>query len=94
MTRPYNFAKIHNDDSVFEHDNERKIGHIHINGKKDADHHLYLKNDKNLRNLDLILIVETKLTKQTNNSELAKKLCQFNLLQIFDADDDKNHIGM
>ena len=45
-------------------------------------------------NLDLVVITETKLTKETSNEELKEKLGEFNLLKRYDANDGKKHMGM
>ena len=94
ITRPYQFLKIYNDDCIFEEAGEMKIGFININGILDAEHHLYLNNDKNLSYLDLVVVGETKLTKMTTNEELAEKLSEFTLLQRFDAEDGQKHMGL
>ena len=54
---------------------------MNINGIIDADHHLYLNKDKNILNLDLLVIAETKLKRETNNDGLSEKLYEFNILQ-------------
>ena len=92
-TRSYQFKKIYNDDPIFEADGEVKIGYININGILDAEHNVYMNNDKNLLNLDLIVVAETKLTKTTSNDELAEQLSEFTLLKRFDANDGQKHMG-
>ena len=79
---------------MFNDEGELKIGYLNINGILDGDHHLYLNNDKNILNLDILVIAETKLTKETNHEELAEKLNEFNLLKRYDANDGKRHMGM
>ena len=64
LTRPYEFKKIYNEDEIFnEEGNEIKIGYLNINGVIDADHYVYLNNDKNPLNLDNLILAEAKLTK-------------------------------
>ena len=93
--RPYIFRKIFNEDQVFEdHEYEIKLGYLNINGLLDADHYEYLNNDINILNLDLIVIAETKLLAETKNEELKDKLNQFNLIQRFDSNDGRKHMGM
>ena len=94
LTKPYIFKKIYNDDSIFTNEGEVKIGFFNVNGILDAEHNVYLNNDKNLLNLDLLVIAETKLTTETSNNELKEKLWEFNLLQRFDANDGQKHMGM
>ena len=95
ITRPYKFKKYYNEDEVFnEKDKEIKIGYLNINGVLDGDHFVYLNNDKNLLNLDIVVLAETKLTKSEDNVYLAEKLDAFNLLQRYDEDDGKRHMGL
>ena len=80
--KPYQFKKIYNEDEVFiENDKEMKIGYLNINGVLDAEHFVYLNSDKNLLNLDLIVLAETKLTKEISNEDLKEKLGEFHLLK-------------
>ena len=71
-----------------------KVGFFNINGLLDAEHNVCLNNDRNLLNLDLLVIAETKLTKDTTNDELKEKLWEFTLLKRFDASDGQKHMGM
>ena len=95
ILRPYKFKKIFNDDQVFNiPDKEMKIGYLNINGLLDANHFQYLNNDKNLLNLDLLALAETKLTKETENMDIQEKLNNFDLVQRFDSNDGKKHMGL
>ena len=93
--RPYQFKKIYNGDEVFmKKDQEIKIAYLNINGVLDADHFIYLNSDKNLLNLDLIVLAETKLTKEISNEDLTEKLGEFHLLKRYDANDGMKHMGL
>ena len=95
LPRPYKFKKLYNEDDIFsDKGNEIKIGYLNINGVLDADHFVYLNNDKNMLNLDILILAETKLTKAEGNSELVEKLHEFKLLQRYDADDGMKHMGL
>ena len=96
LTSPYKFKKLYNDDEIFcDEGKEVKIGYLNLNGVLDAEHYVYLNNDKNLLNLDILILAETKLTKnECNNTELAEKLHEFHLLQRYDADDGMKHMGL
>ena len=57
----------------FVDDLEIKTGYLNINGLREADHAVYLNNDKHLLNLDLLVIAETKLTEE-KQMEICEKL--------------------
>ena len=53
--------KIYNNSEVFQNNSsEIKIGFLNINGLVDAYHAGYLNSDRNLLNLDLLVLAETK----------------------------------
>ena len=84
-----------NDDKVFVIDDlEIEIGYLNINGLLEADHADYLNNDKNLLNLDLLVLAETKLMQDTKNEDLQALLSNFDLYQRFDANDGEKHMGL
>ena len=95
VTKPYKFFKIFNDDEVFKTArNELKDGYFNINGVLDGNHNEYLNNDKNLLHLDVLVLAETKLTRETDSDMLATELSSYNILERFDAGDDKKHMGL
>ena len=53
-----------------------------------------MNNDKNLLNLDLLVLAETKLMEDTKNEDLIKVLSNFDVYQRFDANDGKKHMGL
>ena len=64
--RSYEFKKIYLDQKVFDKDeSEIKLGYLNINGLMEGNHCQYFNNDKNLMNLDVIVLAETKLLDQT-----------------------------
>ena len=92
ITRPYQFLKIHNDDEVFEVEGkELKVGYLNVNGILHSCE--YLNNDRNMNNLDLLIVAETKLTNRTSNELLSAKLEAFRILHRFDAQDGQEHMG-
>ena len=72
---------------------EIKIGYLNINGILETGHGEYLNNDKNLLQLDILAIAETKLTKDVNDSQLEELLTEYNILTRFDVDDGMKHMG-
>ena len=92
ITRPYQFLKMHNDDEVFEVEGkELKVGYLNVNGILHSCE--YLNNDRNMNNLDLLIVAETKLTNRTSNELLSAKLEAFRILHRFDAQDGQEHMG-
>ena len=71
-----------------------KIGYLNINGLLDANHFEYVNEDKNLLNLDLLALAETKLTRETENIDIQNALTNFYLVQRFDSNDGKKHMGL
>jgi len=85
--KQYEFKNTFLNQKVFVNDsNELKAGYLNINGFKEANHCHYLNEDKNLQDLDLIVIAETKL-KET------EKINNWKILGRYDANDDKKHCG-
>ena len=58
-----------------------------------AHHRQYLNEDKNLSNLDILALSETKLKKESNE-EITKLLSNWILLIRQDSDDEEIHMGM
>ena len=66
----YYFKKIYVDQQIFVTDEEEiKAGYLNINGLIDGGHVDYLNKDKNLRNLHVLIISETKLNNEITSSE-------------------------
>merc|ERR1712112_594489 len=53
-----------------------------------------LNNDKNLLQLDILVIAETKLTENVEDRYLNEKLREFSILGRFDISDHKKHMGL
>ena len=73
---------------------EVKIGYLNCNGILEAGHSEYLNNDKNLLQLDILVIAETKLTENVEDRYLNEKLREFSILGRFDISDHKKHMGL
>ena len=59
----YNMKKIYLEERIFENEEkEEKFGYFNINGLLDGNHADYLNEDKNLLNINLLVLAETKLT--------------------------------
>ena len=92
---PYQFKKIYLDDQIFKHrDLELKIGYLNINGLVDGNHIEYLNADHNLRNLDFMVIAETKLDVHCKTSSLTNILDNWDICARHDSDDQLKHMGM
>ena len=93
--RSYEFKKIYLDEDIFEHQvKEWKIGYLNINGLLDGNHATYFNSDKNLLNLDLVVLAETKLTCEVKNSIVESELTNWNILKRFDASKSVKHMGL
>ena len=91
----YKFKKLYLDEEIFEcNDGELKVGYLNINGLFDGGHIEYLDQDKNLQNLDILVLSETKLSKKCSNDEISKCLTNWNVKTRFDCVDEKKHMGM
>lgn len=92
---PYPFKKIHVDEEIFE-DNKKEIkcGFININGLFDGGHGEYLNEDKNLLNLQFLVLAETKLDTSYKKEDIEKILSNWDVIKRYDADDNKKHMGL
>ena len=91
----YRFKKIYLDEDIFEKgDAEIKVGYLNINGLIEGGHAEYLNEDKNLFNLDLLTLSETKLDKSITTAEIESKLSNWTIICRYDADDERKHMGL
>ena len=78
--RSYIFKKIYLDQKIFKiNDSEIKIGYLNINGLDDGNHSQYFNADRNLSNLDIIVLAETKLGAECTDMHLENCLNKWNL---------------
>ena len=54
----------------------------------------YINSDKNLINLDLMVLSETKLTKNIKTQIIGSKLFNWSILKRYDAEDGRKHMGL
>ena len=94
--RQYIFKKIYLEDEIFisSDKKELKAGYLNINDLTAEYHAEYLNGDKNLQNLDILVIADTRLTEQHSNSVLSEKLDQYSILKRCDAKDSSKHMGL
>ena len=93
-TKAYECKKIYLNQRVFKKDYEVKLGYWNIRGIMESDHREYLDSDKNLLNLDFLVIAETWLSKETKDHVLMKKLTNWKLIMRIDALDGFKHMGL
>ena len=92
---PYQFKKIYLDDEIFEDSsNEIKVGYLNINGLLEGNHLSYLDSDKNLTNLQILVLAETKLLPSSNSASIESQLKNWTILNRFDADSGKKNMGL
>ena len=93
--RNYNFRKIYLDEQIFENeDGEIKAGYLNINGLMDGCHAEYLNADLNLRNLDILVLAETKLDDSCSTKQLEKVLANWKIIGRRDSNDGSKHMGL
>ena len=93
--RSYECKKIYLDQKVFDMENsEMKIGYLNINGLLEANHCEYFNADRNLMNLDIILLSETKLNKNHTEKSIENGLDNWNVIGRYDAEDQRKHMGL
>ena len=93
--KPYEFKKVYLDQDIFQMNNcELKAGYLNINGLIDGYHADYINQDHNLKNLDLLVLAETKLSEKIETSTLDKQLSNWNLIKRFDSNDGLKHMGL
>ena len=95
VTKPYLFFKIFNNDEVFQRkEEELKVGYLNINGILDANHNDYLNRDRNLHNLHILVVAESKLDHTISDDSLSTSLSFFDILHRIDAGDNRKHMGI
>ena len=91
----YKFKKIYLNDNIFiEKYKELKLGYININDLTADFHAEYVNGDKNLNNLDILIIADTRLTNQFDEIKLQDKLSNFLILKRYDSNDSMIHMGL
>ena len=91
----YQFRKVYIEDRIFIHkDLEIKAGYLNINGLIDGEHGQYLNEDKNLLNLHILLLSETKLDSGTTTTKVEEVLNKWNIIHREDACDGLKHMGL
>ena len=91
----YEMKKIYLADRIFvNEDSEFKFGFLNINGLLDGNHADYLNEDKNLLNIDVLVLGETKLEKKIEISLIKQKLDKWHVIGRKDASDNKKHMGL
>ena len=91
----YNFKKIYLDEEIFQlAGNEIKIGYLNINGLLNAGHAEYLDADRNLLNIDILTLSETKLTKNVKSEQIIRRMDNWNIFRRYDSKDGMGHMGL
>ena len=93
--RPYKFKNIYLDQKIFKLDMcEIKAGYLNINGLVDGNHAEYLNADHNLKNLDILVLAETKLDKNCEDQTISETLNNWNIFNRYDSEDGSKHMGL
>ena len=92
---PYMFLKTYLSHPCFKLDqNDFKIGYLNINGLKNADHDKYVNSDKNLSNLSLLCLSDTRLTDRDSSYSISEAFSNWDIVWRKDCDDGKRHMGL
>ena len=90
----YIFRKVYLSDKIFEDSNkELKIGYLNIQNLTAELHAEYVNSDKNLNNLDILVLAETWLISKSDD-KILDKLSNFHMLYRYDAGDAIKHCGL
>ena len=93
--KQYVMKKIYLDEEIFiEVDNEVKVGYLNINGVGSESHSYHLNNDHNLKNLNILVLSETKIQQNHADSKLKEDLSNWTIKGRYDAIDGGNHMGL
>ena len=93
--RPYLMKKVYLNEQIFKNNgNEYKIGYLNINGLSVGNHAQYLDSDHNLRNLDILVLSETKLDGSDVFNKTVDALKNWIILGRYDSEDGKKHMGL
>ena len=93
--KPYIKKKIYLDEEVFNDPaSEIKIGYLNINGVESESHTHYLNHDHNMKNLNILVLSETKIKKEYSDNQLKKDLNDWNIVHRYDAGDGSKHMGL
>ena len=91
----YKMKKIYLDEKIFiDKESEWKFGFLNINGLMEGNHGDYLNEDKNLINLDILVLGETKLDSNYKTSSIQDKLDKWDIFGRHDANDGSKHMGL
>ena len=95
LFRKYQFKKIANFEKIYERLNdELKIGYININDLYHSRSIEFLNEDENLLALDFLVVVDTRLTENIEQTFLELKLSNWKIEARFDSHDKIKHMGM
>jgi hypothetical protein len=93
--RKYSLKKVYLDEKIFDQDNcVMKIGYLNINGLGIGIHAHYLNSDHNLKNLDILVIAETKLDSSFAKDSLESSISNWEIIGRYDSEDGSKHMGL
>ena len=92
IEKPYKFFKSYLKDKCFMLDHsDTKVGYLNVNDLKDAMHSDYVDVDKNLLNLDMLCLSDTRLTFK---DDISKLFTNWEILVRYDCSDGRKHMGL
>ena len=91
----HSFKKTYNTESIFIYnEDEIKLGYININDIISAKSTTFINEDSNFKSLDFLVVSDTRLSEDIDNTSLMKKLTNWSLEARYDADDRRKHMGV
>ena len=92
--KPYLFFKKYLEDKIFEFDKEdMKICYLNIN-KLTTCHSEYVNEDKNLLNIDILCLSDTRLTQSIKSEDIKASMPNWDIVYRHDCEDGREHMGM
>ena len=91
---PYNFKKVYLDEKIYKNEEEIKVGYININNLLTGNSDVFLNEDQNLLELDIIAVADTRLEENNTMEDLKRQLSNWKILHRCDSDDNMKHMGL
>ena len=91
----HSFKKTYNTESIFiSNKDEIKLGYININDITSAKSTTFINEDSNFKSLDFLVVSDTRLSEDIDNTSLMQKLTNWSLEARHDAEDKRKHMGV
>jgi hypothetical protein len=92
--RAYQMKKVHLKERIFDGGEELKVGYFNMNSLLDGYHAEYLNGDRNLCNLDVLAVAESKMCAEVSDEQIQNVLPKWDIVARYDAPDGAQHMGL